>query len=251
MEDGPLKDYKDNILREEFYKMSNKVAAIILARGGSKGIPKKNVLNFCGKPLVAWSVLQAKNTPEIDEVYLSSDSDEILKIGEEYGAIPIKRPDEIAGDSAKSETAILHAFDVIGTDYEIILMLEPTAPLRKPDDFSKAIQQFREEGWDSGFSGAVLEDFLIWNKNEKGTLQSINYDYLKQGPRQERKPDFVENGAIYFFKPEIMLNHKNRFGGKIGIYMMDFWQSFEIDDPDGWNLVELLFKSYLEEHYKD
>jgi len=229
--------------------MSNKVAAIILARGGSKGIPKKNIKDFCGKPLVAWSIIQSKNTPEIDEVYVSSDSDEILKIGKKYGATPIKRPDEISGDKAKSEEAVLHALEVLGNDYEIILMLEPTAPLRRPDDFSKAIQQFRKEGWDSGFSGGELADFLIWKYNKDGVLESINYDYKRQGPRQERQPDYVENGAIYFFKPEIMQKYKNRFGGKIGMYLMDFWQSFEIDSPDDWKLVELLFKHYLGDYY--
>ena len=229
--------------------MAGQVIAIILARGGSKGIPRKNVLDFCGKPLIAWSILQALNTPEIDEVYLSSDSAEIRKVAEEYGAKTIVRPDSISGDTAKSESAIAHAFEVLGTSQEIVLMLEPTAPLRKPDDFSKAIQQFRAEEWDSGFSGAELADFLIWKRNDHGILESINYDYRKQGPRQERQPDYVENGAIYFFKPEIFLKYNNRFGGKIGIYMMDFWQSFEIDDPEGWTFAELLFKSYLGKYY--
>ena len=83
-----------------------KIDALILARGGSKGIPKKNILSFCGIPLVGWSVIQAKMTPEIDNVYISSDSDEILNICKEYGANTIKRPDEISGDSAKSESAV-------------------------------------------------------------------------------------------------------------------------------------------------
>ena len=225
------------------------IVAIILARGGSKGIPRKNVLDFCGKPLVAWTIIQALNTPEIDSVYVSSDSKEILGIAKEYGAKGIVRPDDISGDKAKSESAILHAFQLIGSSHEIAMMLEPTAPLRKPDDLSKAIRQFQKENWDSGFSGAVLEDFLIWKKNSGGQLISINYDYKNQGPRQEREPDYVENGAIYFFKPEIFLEHKNRFGGNIGIYLMDFWQSFEIDSPEDWKFVETLFKTYLGEYY--
>jgi N-acylneuraminate cytidylyltransferase len=230
--------------------MSGKVVSIILARGGSKGIPRKNVLDFCGKPLVAWSILQSLNTPEIDEVYVSSDSEEILKIAEKYGAKTIVRPDEIAGDTAKSESAIEHAFKVIGSSQEIAIMLEPTAPLRKPDDMSKAIRQFRAENWDSGFSGAILEDFLIWKKNPEGILESVNYDYRNQVRRQDRQPDYVENGAIYFFRPKTFLENKNRFGGKIGVYLMDFWQSFEIDNPEDWNFVELLFKNYLGNLYQ-
>ena len=231
--------------------MQNKVVAIILARGGSKGIPRKNVLNFVGHPLVAWSVMQAKKTKEIDEVYVSSDSDEILEIAQSYGAKVIKRPDEYAGDTAKSEEAILHALKVLGSDQEIIIMLEPTAPLRKPNDLGNAVKLFRKNGWDSCFSGAILQDFLIWKRDNNGELTSVNYDYKNQGPRQMREPDYVENGAIYMFKPEIMLKNKNRFGGNIGIFPNDFWQSFEIDEPEDWNFVELIFNKYLKENYKD
>ena len=231
--------------------MQNKVIAIILARGGSKGIPRKNVLNFVGHPLVAWSVMQAKKTKEIDEVYVSSDSDEILEIAESYGAKTIKRPDEYAGDTAKSEEAILHALKVLGSDQEIIIMLEPTAPLRKPNDLGNAVKLFRTKEWDSCFSGATLQSFLIWERDNKGKLTSINYDYKNQGPRQMREPDYHENGAIYMFKPEIVLKNINRFGGNIGIFPNDFWQSFELDEPEEWNFVELVFRKYLLEDYKN
>ena len=230
--------------------MKTKVIAIILARGGSKGIPRKNVLEFAGHPLVAWSVIQAKKTKEIDEVYISSDSDEILEIAQSYGAKMIKRPDKYAGDTAKSEEAILHALEILGSDQEIIIMLEPTAPLRRPNDLGDAVNMFRDQAWDSCFSGATLQDFLIWKKDEIGDLISVNYDYKNQGPRQMRDPDYVENGAIYMFKPEIMLKNKNRFGGKIGIFPNHFWQSFEIDEPEDWAFVELVFQKYLSKKYK-
>ena len=231
--------------------MTKKVVAIILARGGSKGIPKKNVLNFAGHPLVAWSIIQAKNTNNIDEVYVSSDSEEILKIADKYGAKKINRPHEFASDTAKSEDAIIHALEVLKDDYEIVIMLEPTAPLRDPKDLGNAVIMFRKENWDSCFSGATLQDFLIWKKDQHGNLMSVNYDYKNQGPRQMREPDYVENGAIYMFKPKIMLEEKNRFGGKIGIFPNDFWQSFEIDEPDDWNFVELIFNKYLLKKYID
>jgi CMP-N,N'-diacetyllegionaminic acid synthase len=231
--------------------MTKKVVAIILARGGSKGIPKKNVLNFAGHPLVAWSIIQAKNTNNIDEVYVSSDSEEILKIADKYGAKTINRPHEFASDTAKSEDAIIHALEVLEDDYEIVIMLEPTAPLRDPKDLGNAVTMFRSENWDSCFSGATLQDFLIWKKDQYGNLISVNYDYKNQGPRQMREPDYVENGAIYMFKPKIMLEEKNRFGGKIGIFPNHFWQSFEIDEPDDWNFVELVFNKYLLKKYID
>lgn len=226
--------------------MSEKIIAIIPARGGSRGIPKKNIRNFYGKPLIAWTILQAKRTPEIDGVYVSSDSDEILQIADGYGAKRIKRPDTIAGDKATSESTIEHALKALKISPEVILMLQPTSPLRKPDDLSKAIRQFHLEQWDSGFSGAILEDFLTWRRNNAGEYESINYDYHNRGRRQDRQPEYVENGSIYLFKPEILIKNGNRLGGKIGIYLMDFWQSFELDKPEDWDFLETLFKHYFE-----
>lgn len=224
------------------------IDAIILARGGSKGIPKKNLKLFCGKPLIAWTILQTKLSKKINNVFVSSDSSEILNISKKYGAKVIKRPANISGDKAKSESAILHALTVIGDNQKGIVMLEPTAPLRSPEDLDECINIFIKENWDSGFSGAYLADFLIW-KNINGKLKSINYNFKNQGPRQLRKPDIVENGAIYIFKPKIIKKYNNRFGGKIGVYLMNFWQSFEIDEIEDWNFVSLIFKNYLLKKY--
>ena len=138
------------------------IDAIILARGGSKGIPKKNLKLFCRKPLIAWTILQAKLSKKINNVFVSSDSSEILNISKKYGAKVIKRPANISGDKAKSESAILHALTVIGDNQKGIVMLEPTAPLRSPEDLDECINIFSKENWDSGFSGAYLADFLIW-----------------------------------------------------------------------------------------
>ena len=225
-------------------------SAVILARGGSKGIPRKNVLDFCGHPLVSWSIMQAKQSKNVDRVFLSSDDQEIIEIGRTYGAEIIKRPPEFATDEATSESAMIHALSVFDEIPDALLMLEPTAPLRRLKDIDNAISMFFEKGWDSCFSGAALEDFLIWKYGENGELQSINYDYKKQGPRQMRQPDFVENGGIYLFKPDVLQKQKNRFGGLIGIYPNDFWQSFEIDAPSDWSFVELIFKQYLLDDYK-
>lgn len=220
------------------------VIAIIPARGGSKGIPKKNIINFCGKPLIAWSILQALNTPEIDEVFVSSDSDEILAIARKYGATNIKRPKEISGDKDSSESAVEHALDVIGDQTDPIILLQATSPLRKPDDLSRAIHLFNAEKWDSAFSGAIIDDFLIWDKSDNGVLKSINYDFKSRGRRQDRKPQYVENGSFYITKTSI-ISSGNRLGGQIGIYLMEFWQSFEIDKIDDMKICEVLMEKFL------
>ena len=225
--------------------MPHQITAIIPARGGSKGIPGKNKKDFCGKPLVAWTILQARHTHEVDGVYVSSDSDEILEIASSYGAGTIKRPAEFATDTASSESAVIHALQTVGIPTELGVLIEPTSLLRKPDDLSRAIHLLRENQWDSCLSGAVLRDFLTWKKNPDGTVQSVNYDYKNRSRRQEREPLYLENGSIFLFRPEILFDNNNRLGGKFGIYLMDFWQSFEIDDPQDWEFIETLFREFL------
>ena len=226
------------------------VDAIILARGGSKGIPRKNLLPFLGVPLVELSIRQAKNATLIRNTYLSSDSDEILSTADNYDVIKIKRPIHLASDSSRSEDAVIDLVErEIKNMPDALLMLEPTAPLRLPEDIDNSIKSFEYQKADSLFSGALLEDFLIWRMSKNNELESVNYDYKVQGPRQERQPDIVENGAIYLFKVDSLLRHSNRFGGKICYYKNHFWQSFEIDTIDDWQLVELVYKNYINNFY--
>lgn len=224
--------------------------AVILARGGSKGIPGKNIKSFLGKPLLAWTIIQAKISKNISKVYLSSDSDDILKIGKKYGAILIKRPKSISGDKAKSEEAVLHLLNELDYSPDGVVMLEPTAPLRQPGDIDNCIQDFYVNKWDSGFSGAILEDFLIWKINKKKRLFPINYNFKKKVPRQLREPEIVENGCIFIFTPKSIKKFNNRFGGKIGFSTNQVWQSFEIDNIEDWKFVSLIFKEYLLKKYK-
>ena len=119
-----------------------KIVAIIPARGGSKGIPKKNLIPICGKPLIAWSIIQASEAQMIDDIYISSDDEEILHVGTDYGARPIKRPAEIAGDDATSESAWLHAIDSIesaGTKLDLVVGMQATSPIRHSKDLDNAI----------------------------------------------------------------------------------------------------------------
>lgn len=226
----------------------NKTIAVIPARGGSKGIPNKNIVDFCGRPLVAWTIIQAMHTKEIDAVYVSSDSEEILSVGMKYGAKAIKRPAEISGDRANTESAIQHALEVTGNSVGAVVILQPTSPLRKSDDLSRAISQFRDGNCDSLFSGAVLEDFLIWEKDANAVLKSLNYDYKNRGMRQDRAPQYVENGSIYISKPKIIADG-NRLGGSIGIYLMNYWQSFEIDCFEDLEITGIMFELKLKNTY--
>lgn len=226
------------------------IIAIIPARGGSKGIPRKNIIDFCGKPLLAWSIIQAQLAPQITNVYVSSDSSEILDCAEKYNAIGIRRPADIAGDTATSESAIIHACEQVGAHADVIVFLQPTSPLRKPDDIKNAIEVFCSSDIDSLFSSCELHDFLTWEKDEAGVLRSINYNYHNRTRRQDRGVQYVENGSIYVFNKESLYKYNNRLGGKIGMCFMDFFQSFEIDSQDDVDLLTMIFKVKLLHDYE-
>ncbi len=212
------------------------IVAIIPARGGSKVIPRKNLIDFCGKPLLVWSIQQARQSRSISSVFVSSDSDEILSVAQKAGAKAILRPKAIAGDKASSEDALLHALDEIEAGQrkkvDLMVFLQATSPLRTSGDIDGAIKALISQKADSLFSAAVLGDFCLWKK--KGSkLESLTFDYRNRGRRQERDPLFLENGSIYVFKPSVLRKSRNRLGGKIAAYVMPFWQSYEIDEmPD-------------------
>jgi len=224
------------------------IIAIIPARGGSKSIPKKNIMDFCGKPLIAWSIEQALDCALINSVYVSTDNEGIAEVSKKYGAEIIKRPAELATDTASSEQALLHAIDQIEKknveNVDIVVFLQATSPLRASSDINNALRKFIDEGADSLFSAAILDDFLIWGKiNDKFT--SINYDYRNRGLRQDREKQYVENGSIYIFKPDILRKENNRIGGTIVLYEMEFWKTYEIDSYEDIEICEYYMKSKL------
>ena len=217
------------------------IISIIPARGGSKGIPKKNIITVAGKPLLAWTIEQSLNSKNVDSTYVTTNDDEIAEVAREHGAGIIWRPESISGDEASSEAALLHALDYLREEekmeLDIVVFLQCTSPLRKKNDIDNAIQMFKDENADSVFSGSEIEDFLFWECKD-GELQSANYDYENRGIRQHRNPQFVENGSIYLFKPGILKENNNRIGGKVLVYNMEFWQNWEIDKIDDIPLLE-------------
>ena len=222
-------------------KNKKEIIAIIPARGGSKGIPRKNLIGFCGKPLIAWSIEQAKNSKYIEDVYVSSDDKEILEVSQRFGAKVIPRPKELAADTSSSEDALLHAIsyvqDIDNKKNDGVVFLQSTSPIRTNEDIDNAITLFLDSNADSLFSAAMLEDFCVWGK-QAGTLKSITYDYKNRQRRQETEKYYLENGSIYIFKPEVLKKFQNRLGGKIVIYPMPMWQSYEIDTAEDIEICE-------------
>ncbi len=224
--------------------MSN--IAIIPARGGSKGLPDKNIKEFCGRPLLAWSILQAKKSKYIDSVWVTSDSDKILDISVEYGANPIKRPLEISGDTASSESAWLHAIEFVkgtGIDIDLILGMQATSPIREPSDIDNAFSEFDKFSYTSLFTSAQLEDYFIWKKDQESMI-GVNHDFTNRKRRQEITEKFLENGSFYIFKEELIFETNNRLGGKVGTYVMDDYKRFQIDSESDFKLCEVIMKGY-------
>lgn len=222
--------------------------AIILARGGSKGIPKKNIIDFCGKPLMAWTIEHCRNGGA-NSVWVSSDSEDILEVGKQYGAEIIRRPDNISDDFATSESGWLHAIDYVeaatGNKIDWVLAPQVTSPLREATDIERGIKKAAEGDCDSFFSCSIAEDLFFWERKADGKLDSVNYDWRNRKRRQDIPQQYIENGSFYLFKPEVLQKHNNRFGEAIGVVEMEFWKMFEIDSKDDLKMCGALMKEFL------
>ncbi|MCW8901339.1 MAG: acylneuraminate cytidylyltransferase family protein [Gammaproteobacteria bacterium] len=221
---------------------------VILARGGSKGIPGKNIIDFCGKPLLAWTIEQCMSSKYIRDVWVSSDSVGILDVATQYGAKTILRPAELSDDYATSESGWLHAIDYIeqkNENLDVVLAPQVTSPLRETLDVDRAIEQFINENNDSLFSCSVAEDLFFWERNNNGMLNSINYNYKNRKRRQDIPKQVIENGSFYLFKTEVLRKYNNRFGGNIGCTEMEFWKMFEIDGGDDVRMCSALMNEFL------
>ncbi|NTU58203.1 MAG: acylneuraminate cytidylyltransferase family protein [Chlorobiaceae bacterium] len=218
-----------------------RTVAIIPARGGSKGLKNKNIYPLSGLPLLAWSVKQALAAIHVDRVFVTTDDPDIAGVALTYGAEVIDRPGEISGDKATSESAISHALEVISRKYgvepETVVFLQATSPLRKQGDIDRAIELFRSEGADSLISVTRADDLTIWEQRN-GAWASVNFDYRNRGMRQDRPSQYIENGSIYMFTPEVLRKFNNRIGEKLSAYPMEFWQTWEIDTIEEIDLVE-------------
>lgn len=215
--------------------------AIIPARGGSKGIPRKNVRRLAGKPLLAWTIEAAQEALGRDNVYVSTEDVEIAAISRQYGAKVIPRPLELAGDTATSESVLLHGLDWLEANEsqcpEMLVFLQCTSPLISPEDIRGALSLLIEKGADSVFSATEFHRF-IWRRNQEGTAVGVNHDPSVRLRRQDREPEFLENGAIYVLRVDGFRQARHRFFGRTMMYTMPAKRSLEIDEPLDFSLAE-------------
>ena len=228
---------------------NKKVLAVIPARGGSKGLPGKNILPINGKPLIAWTIEQAKACPLIDTVFVSTDSPEIAAVSEQYGVtVPFLRPSALASDTATSVDVILHVLDIYekkGQFFDYIMMLQATCPLRKKDDIATALAMLDAHPTAGSIAGVCKSEnqhpaFLVTLND--GFIRPYGRDFDEEIIPVLRRQDIND---VYFFEGSIYISEVSLFKDKKSFYRSDTipyivekWQSLDIDDIYDFKFVE-------------
>lgn len=225
------------------------IIAIIPARGGSKGIPHKNIHLLAGKPLIAFSIEQALLSRYITRVVVSTDDPQIGTVAAQYGAEVVWRPSEISGDLASSESALLHVLNTLAEqeDYhpDLLVFLQCTSPLTLAIDIDGTITTLIETRADTALSVSPFHYFL-WKtdqlENGRENAVGINHDKNIRQLRQEREPQFIETGAVYAMRVEGFLQAQHRFFGSTAMYVMPHERRLEIDEPVDYKIAEVLLR---------
>ncbi|WP_442594277.1 acylneuraminate cytidylyltransferase family protein [Neobacillus sp. D3-1R] len=219
-----------------------KVLAVIPARGGSKGIPRKNIITIGGKPLIAWTIEAAKNSKYIDRIILSSEDDEIIKVASEWGCeVPFKRPLELALDDTPGIAPVLHAVENI-QGYDYLVLLQPTSPLRITKDIDESIKLCVESNSNSTVSLTESDKSPYWmyTMDENSNLNKILEDDRSAYQRQVLPKTYNLNGAVYVANIQWVLENKILVSSKTIGYVMPKERSIDIDTLFDLRLAEFL-----------
>lgn len=224
--------------------MTMRTPVIIPARGGSKGILRKNLQPLAGKPLIAWTIEQVLATNGLD-CYVSTEDAEIAGVSRNWGACVIERPDALAQDTTASEPVIEHAIAAITSASgrpDRVMFLQATSPVRLPGTLARAVREFDDSGVDS-LVGVIPEPIFLWQKDPE--VRAL-YPYQNRPRRQDMTPDqlrYRETGSLYLTRTEVYDGEHNRLGGRIGLFVMDPTEGIDIDTPDDFTLAALTLAS--------
>ena len=229
--------------------MQKSIVGIILARGGSKGLPKKNIRRINDKHLIGYTIEAALKSQYINPTVVSSDDDRILKVATRYGAQTIRRPLEFAKDLSSSESAVSHAITKLqkqGNKFDFLALLQPTSPLRSSQDIDTAVELLLAKKADALIS--VYESDFNHHKafvvNQKGFLDGlVSRDKIFK-PRQEKPILYVPNGAIYIIKVSKFLQNQFFLVDKTIHYLMSREKSLDIDTIDDLKTFRKILKRY-------
>jgi CMP-N,N'-diacetyllegionaminic acid synthase len=226
------------------------VLALITARGGSAGLPKKNVLSLAGKPVIAWTISAALQSPSISQVVVSTDDDQIAQVSREWGAeVPFIRPTELAQDDSPHMSVVDHAIRWLEVNQnvkpEYVMLLQPTSPLRTIEDIEAATQLAQEKEADSVVSVSLTHHhpYLIKQISEDGTMSNFMSATQSDLRRQVLPPAYFLNGAIYLARREVLLNEQTFHPVGTFPYVMPPERSLQIDDPWDFHLIDLILEN--------
>ena len=208
-----------------------KIISVIPARGGSKGIPLKNLVDIKGKPLIYYSI-QSSLKSNVDETWVSTDSVRISNIAGGLGARVQMRPDEIATDTSPSEETLLHFTE--NNDFDIMVFIQATSPLIKSTDINKGLEMMDKH--DSVFSVTKEHWIPRWTMD----VEPYEWEIDNRPMRQDKSETYIENGAFYITKRKNLLESGLRYSGKIGVVEIPLSRSFQIDTLEDLELVEKL-----------
>ena len=222
---------------------------LITARGGSKGVPGKNIRILGEKPLIAYSIEAAKKSIYKGTVVVSTDDDEIAAVAKKYGAeVPFRRPAELATDSASSMDAIMHALDFFSKQnkkFDIVVLLQPTSPLRTSKHIDEAMKLMQSKKADAIVSVCEAEHHPLWSNTlpENGSMKFFLRDDIKGLNRQQLPKYYRLNGTMFISNTESLIKHKSFFHDKTYAYQMSNESSVDIDHEIDFKLAELILSS--------
>lgn len=210
-----------------------KILALIPARGGSKGIKNKNIINLCGKPLISYSIESCKKCDYIDRIVVSTDSDAIAEVALRYGAdVPFKRPNNLAADTSKTIDAVLHAIDFFnsqGERYDVLLLIQPTQPLRTSGDITSALEKYFRDEVDLVSVCEVEDNPVLIRTIEDNKLKKM-LSVNSTCRRQDFPVYYKVNGCIYINSID-NLSVETSFNDNPGYFIMERSHSIDIDEP--------------------
>lgn len=227
----------------------NDIVAFIFARGGSKGLPRKNLLNFCGKPLIAWSIEQAKSVVKIDRVIVSTDDEEIAETAKYYGAeVPFMRPAELAQDNSPEWLAWRHALEFLkesnGVCPKVMVSIPTTSPLRSPLDIENCIDLYLKENPDAVITVTAANRnpyFNMVRQDEDGFSVLVCQNKNHVFNRQQAPEVFDITTVAYVLRPEFVLTHDTIFDGTLKQVEVPYERAVDIDNQFDFDLAEFIY----------
>ncbi len=223
----------------------HRVLAIIPARGGSRGVPRKNIRPLAGKPLLHWTIEAAHASRFLDRTILSSEDTEIMEVARAAGCeVPFRRPAELARDDTPGVDPVLHALDAIGEEYDYVVVLQPTSPLRTAEDIDAALRACADAGSPCCVSVSPASKHPLWcyGISDTGRLTPI-LDQPAPARRQELPPAYFLNGAIYIGRPEVVRAERGFLSGQTLAHVMPPERSLDIDSELDFRLCEVLLRA--------